>query len=79
MDNIHALQALLTENPAYIPVNKAASFLHMDANALRASIEQGRCPFGFSWKLGEWAGFKIPTVTFVAWYLKGVPLSTLTV
>ena len=58
MDNIHALQALLTENPAYIPVNKAASFLHMDANALRASIEQGRCPFGFSWKLGERAGFK---------------------
>ena len=79
MDDLHALQVLLSENPSYIPVNKAASFLHMDANALRASIEQGRCPFGFSWKLGERAGFKIPTATFVACYLKGLPLSALTI
>lgn len=79
MDNFSNFQVLLAENPSYIPVNKAASFLHMDANALRASIEQGCCPFGFSWKLGERACFKIPAVTFFAWYLKGVPLSALTV
>ncbi len=57
------LRRLLTENPQYLPVSAVAEYLHMAPAALRASIEQGRCPFGFSWKLGERAGYKIPTVT----------------
>ena len=46
-------------------------FLHMGTDALRASMEQNRCPFGFSWKLGDRNGYKIPTIAFVAWLTKG--------
>ena len=74
-----ALHHLIEENPQYIPVTEAASFLHMAPCALRASIDQGRCPFGFSWKLGERSGYKIPTITFVAWYTKGQSPETLLV
>ena len=28
--------------------------------------------FGISWKLGDRAAYKIPTITFVAWLTKGV-------
>ena len=73
------LRRLLTENPQYLPVSAVAEYLNMAPAALRASIEQGRCPFGFSWKLGERAGYKIPTVTFLAWYAKGLPVSALTI
>lgn len=66
------LQALVTEHPIYIPVAAAASFLHIKPEALRASIDQGHCPFGFSWKLGDRAGYKIPTITFMSWLTKGV-------
>ena len=65
------LQNLIKQYPLYIPVPAAAKFLHMDPSALRASIEQGRCPFGFSWKLGNQAGYKIPTIAFVSWMTKG--------
>lgn len=75
----HELRLLIAEHPLYLPVNDLAAFLHMSPAALRASMEQGRCPFGFSWKLGERSGFKIPTATFVAWYSKGLPLSALTI
>ena len=63
--------ALCAKHPFYIPVNEAASFLHIKPEAHRASIDQGRGPFGFSWALGERSGYKIPTVTFVAWLAKG--------
>ena len=66
------LQALIKQYPIFISVPAAAKFLHMDSRALRASIDQGRCPFGFSWKLGNHAGYKIPTITFVNWLTKGV-------
>lgn len=65
------LQDLINEYPIYISVPAAAKFLHMNPSALRASIDQGRCPFGFSWKLGDHAGYKIPTITFVSWLTKG--------
>lgn len=65
------LITLVQSNPIYIPVSEAAAFLHMGTDALRASMEQGRCPFGFSWKLGERNGYKIPTIAFVAWLTKG--------
>ena len=68
------LNDLIQRYPIYLPVAEAAAFLHMGTDALRASIEQGRCPFGFSWKLGSRSGYKIPTVTFVAWYTKGLSL-----
>lgn len=71
------LSNLMFENPQYLPLPKVAEFLGMSSASLRASIEQGRCPFGFSWKIGERSGFKIPTATFLAWYSKGVPVSAL--
>lgn len=67
---------LCEENPIYIPVDTLAEFLHIKPAGLRASIDQGRCPFGFSWSLGTRSGYKIPTATFAAWYTKGVPLSS---
>ena len=66
-----SLAELISAYPIYLPIPIAAEFLHMKPEALRASIEQGRCPFGFSWKLGDRSGYKIPTVTFVAWFTKG--------
>ena len=71
------LKDLVSANPIYIPLPIVASFLGMDPATLRASIEQNRCPFGFSWKIGERAGFKIPTVTFLAWFTKGIPIESL--
>lgn len=65
------LRALTDSHPIYIPVQEAASFLHMSTEALRASMEQNRCPFGFSWKLGDRNGYKIPTLAFVSWLTKG--------
>ena len=73
------LYELITKYPLYIPVEAAASFLHMKGAGLRASIDQGRCPFGFSWSLGERSGYKIPTHTFVAWFTKGVDVSNLNI
>lgn len=65
------LDMLIQKHPLYIPILDAANFLHMAPEALRASIEQNRCPFGFSWKLGDRAGYKIPTIAFVSWMTKG--------
>lgn len=68
---IEQLNELIRSHPIYIPVAEAAAFLHMGPDSLRASLEQNRCPFGFSWKLGDRSGYKIPTITFVAWLTKG--------
>jgi len=76
---IEPLKTLIDEHPVYLPVPTVAEFLGMSPSALRASIDQGRCPFGFSWKLGERSGFKIPTSTFVAWYTKGIPADSLSI
>lgn len=65
------LQDLLDRYPICIPVTVVAEFLHVSAEGLRASIDQGRCPFGFSWTLGARSGYKIPTVTFYTWLTKG--------
>ena len=65
------LGSLIQNHPVYIPVSEAAAFLHMGTDALRASMEQNRCPFGFSWKLGDRNGYKIPTIAFVSWLTKG--------
>lgn len=71
------LAELVAAHPCYIPVAEAAAFLHMGTDALRASIEQSRCPFGFSWRIGDRNGYKIPTITFVSWLTKGtIPLVT---
>lgn len=70
-DNLTALSQLVEQYPLYIPVVEAAALLHTTPASLRASMEQGRCPFGFSWQLGDRAGFKIPTITFVNWLTKG--------
>lgn len=65
------LEQLVEQYPLYIPVLAAAELLHIKPEALRASIEQGRCPFGFCWKLGGRTAYKVPTVTFVNWFTKG--------
>lgn len=70
------LEKLCKDYPLYIPVDVLAEFLHVKPAGLRASIDQGRCPFGFSWTLGNRSGYKIPTATFKAWYTKGLPLSS---
>lgn len=69
---IEELKELCKKHPIYIPVRAVASFLHMTEDGLRASMDQNRCPFGFSWTLGERSGYKIPTMTFIAWVTKGV-------
>lgn len=74
--NMAEVSSLVEIYPYCIPVLAAAELLHIKPEALRASIEQGRCPFGFSWKLGERSGYKIPTLTFVTWLMKGgLPVS----
>lgn len=75
---IEDAKLLCKKYPFYIPINAAAEFLHMNPSNLRASIDQGRCPFGFGWSSGNRSGYKIPTITFVAWLTKGtLPLAAL--
>lgn len=71
-EQLTALQELANQYPLYIPISAAAEYLHIKEAGLRAAIEQGTCPFGISWKLGDRAAYKIPTITFVAWLTKGV-------
>lgn len=66
------LKQLCEKYPIYIPVDALAAFLHAKPAGLRASIDQRRCPFGFSWSLGGRSAYKIPTATFIAWYTQGV-------
>lgn len=68
---LEELNELVTTYPHWIPISAAAEFLHVKPEALRASIEQGSCPFGFCWKLGDRMAYKLPTVTFFCWYTKG--------
>lgn len=68
-NQLSELSRLIEENPVYIPVTAVAEFLHVKADGIRASMEQGRCPFGFSWKIGDKAGFKIPTLAFYNWIM----------
>lgn len=70
-ENMSKLSELVEKYPMYIPVLAAAELLHVKPEALRASIEQGRCPFGFCWQLGDRTAYKVPTVTFVNWFTKG--------
>lgn len=69
--NLSDLSRLVEEYPLYIPVLAAAELLHITPGGLRASIEQGRCPFGFAWQLGDRMAYKIPTVTFAVWLTSG--------
>ena len=76
--NENDLRSLCAAHPFYIPVDVAAEFLHIKPANLRAAIDQGRCPFGFSWTMGERSGYKIPTVTFASWLTKGtLPMTTM--
>lgn len=72
---IQELKVLVQKHPVSIPVREVAKFLGASEAGLRASMDQSRCPFGFSWQLGERAAYKIPTIAFVTWLTKGaVPL-----
>ena len=65
------LNTIVSTYPISIPVDVIAKFLGMSPACLRASINQNHCPFGFSWKIGERSGYKIPTITFYSWLTKG--------
>ena len=69
--NLTEVSQLIEKYPWYIPVMSAAEILHIKPEALRAAMEQNRCPFGFSWKMGDRSGYKIPTLAFVTWLMKG--------
>lgn len=56
--NMADLSNLVETYPCYIPILAAAELLHIKPEALRASVEQGRCPFGFCWKLGDRIGLQ---------------------
>lgn len=71
-----ALSRLVEQYPLYVPVLAAAELLHLKPEALRASIEQGRCPFGFCWQLGDRMAYKVPTLTFVRWFTHGTAVAT---
>lgn len=72
------ISRLTEQYPLYIPLGKAAEALHIKPECLRASIEQGRCPFGFCWKLGDARmAYKIPTLTFVQWITQGAAINRL--
>ncbi len=74
--NMADLSNLVETYPCYIPILAAAELLHIKPEALRASVEQGRCPFGFCWKLGDRIAYKIPTLAFVAWITHGTIMPT---
>ena len=67
--NMDAISGLVEKYPYSIPVLAAAEILHVKPEGLRAAIEQGRCPFGFCWKLGDRMAYKLPTVAFCSWLL----------
>lgn len=72
---IDELKELCREYPVCIPVRAAAKFIGIAEDCLRAAMDQNRCPFGFSWRLGERSGYKIPMMAFAFWLTKGcVPL-----
>ncbi len=74
-EQIEALKALAQKHPVCIPVRAAANFMGASEDGLRASMDQGICPFGYGWQLGEKRAYKIPTLAFVAWMTKGaIPL-----
>lgn len=68
---IEELSKIIDQHPVCIPVSTVAAFLDMAPASLRASMEQNRCPFGFSWKIGNRSGYKIPSIAFVSWLTKG--------
>lgn len=70
IEKVETLCNLADQYPGNIPVPIAASFMEMDAESLRCSMEQNRCPFGFSWQKDArgYRGFKIPTPTLFFWY-----------
>ena len=71
---LEELKALCEAHPIYIPVREAAKYLGLAEDCLRAAMDQNRCPFGFSWRLGERGGYKIPSIAFATWLAKGIPL-----
>lgn len=70
-NQLTALRESADQYPLYIPISAAADYLHIKEAGLRAAIEQGTCPFGICWRLGDRAAYKIPIITFVAWLTKG--------
>lgn len=69
------LSEIIEKHPVCIPIVDAAAFVGVSPQCLRASIDQNRCPFGFSWQIGDRKGYKIPTIAFATWLTKGTIMS----
>lgn len=71
-DKMQELYNLVEANPQYISVPDVASFLGMNTEGLRNSIENNTCPFGIMWQKSIHGNkaFKIPTAKFFFWYAK---------
>lgn len=69
-EKLDELDELCEKYPDKIPVNAAAKFLCMDANVLRRSIDQCKCPFAIGCDNGPLGNrySHIPTATFYFWY-----------
>lgn len=73
ISDFERLNALIEENPIYIPIARVADYLGMNPESLRCAIDQGRATFGFSWK-SDMRGnraFKVPTIAFYNWVMQG--------
>lgn len=70
-EKIAELENLVAEYPFKIPVNAAAKFLNMDADCLRRSIDQAKCPFAIGCDNGKYGNryAHIPTAAFYFWYM----------
>lgn len=68
---VEQLNELVSKHPEYIPLPEVAEFLATKPDGLRASMDQGRCPFGFGWQINArgYRAYKIPTVKFYLWYM----------
>lgn len=69
MARLDELDELVQRHPEDIPVVEVARYLHMNADGLRHSIENGQAPFGIAWQkdIRGNRAFKIPTLTFYLW------------
>lgn len=79
VDRYQELVALVEANPIHISVMDAANFLHMDKECLRASIDQGRCPFAIGTRkhINAKLTSYIETLPFFAWMTNGSMFQTL--
>ena len=70
LEDDERIDRLVDKYPYRIPVDALSSFLHIDAQSLRAYLESGINAFGMAWKkIGkDNHAYAIPTAQFLRWY-----------